>query len=115
MPTDFQGYPVPVALSPNTNAPYVTCVYNWAASLVIQFQQDAIGQNFFTKARQSFGIGTWTPGPISSASNEATSQSMELGEGMKNLTLADMQRCKDPYGRTAIEMLQTLGTLWGMN
>jgi hypothetical protein len=115
VPTDFQNYALPPTLSLNTNSPYVACVYNWAASLLIQFQPDAAGQNFFSTARTSYGIGTWVPGPISSVSNEATSQSMELGDGMKNLTFTDMQRAKDPYGRQALEFLQSIGTLWGLS
>jgi hypothetical protein len=93
---------------------YVAAVYNWAASYLIQFKQDPTGQVFFTNARSAFGITNFVPGVINSAHNEATSQTMTIGKGLQNMTLTDLQRVKDPYGRSALAILQDLGTLWGL-
>ena len=94
---------------------YTSAVYNWAASNLIQYQPDPTGQVFFTNARSSFGVSNFMAGVISSASNEATSQSMTVGKGLQNLSLIDLQRVKDPYGRQALAILQQLGTLWGLS
>jgi hypothetical protein len=102
------------ALSANTNNYYVDTVYNWAGSLLIQFQPDASGQTFWSKARTTFAVTNWVPGAIQSTSDEGTSQAMALGDGMKNLGFAEMQRAKDPYGRHCMEILQSIGPLWGL-
>jgi len=93
---------------------YTLAVYNWGASYLIQYQQDPSGQVYFSTLRQAFGINNFVPGVISTASNEATSQSMTVGHGLQNMTLTDLQRVKDPYGRAALAILQDLGTLWGL-
>jgi len=94
---------------------YTATVYNWAVSLIIQFQQDQEGQVFFANARKAYGVSNWLPGPIDAASDNGTSQHTALGRGMQNLTFSDMQRAKDPYGRTALGYLQQLGSLWGLS
>ena len=111
---DYASLWIPTELAALMPQLYVLAIYNWGASLVIQFQQDASGQVFFTNARSSFGVSNFVPGVINSASNEATSQSMTIGAGLQNMTLTDMQRVKDPYGRAALAILQDLGTLWGV-
>lgn len=124
MPDDDPGFEqtlafaqlwIPAEVKLFSPALYTAAVYNWAASLVIQYQPDQPDQVFFSKARNSFGITNFVPGVISAAHNEATSQSMTIGKGLSNLTLTDLQRVKDPYGRAALAILQDLGTLWGLN
>ena len=91
-----------------------SAVYNWAASSIIQFQPDITGQVYFQGLRTSFGATNFVPGVITTASNEATSDSVTAGKGLQNLQLIDLQRAKDPYGRQALAILQSLGTLWGL-
>ena len=105
---------IPDFLSPISPKLYTLAVYNWGASYLIQFQQDPAGQIYFSALRQSFGVNNFVPGVISSANNEATGQSMTIGHGLQNMTLTDLQRVKDPYGRAALAILQDLGTLWGL-
>jgi hypothetical protein len=93
---------------------YTLTVYNWAGSQLLQFQQDYTGQTFFAQARQSYGINNFSAGVINSASDVSTSESMTIGKGLQNLQLMDLQRIKDPYGRTALGFMQALGTLWGI-
>ena len=112
---DYANEWIPNQLAVYSPALYTAAIYNWAASLLIQFQPDQSGQVFFVNARKSFGIGNFVPGVISSASNEATSQSMTVGKGLSNMSLTDMQRVKDPYGRNALAILMDLGTLWGLS
>ena len=93
---------------------YTLTVYNWAGSQLLQFQQDYAGQNFFANARQGYGINNFTAGVINSASDVSTSESITIGKGLQNLQLMDLQRIKDPYGRTALGFMQSIGTLWGL-
>ena len=94
---------------------YTLTVYNWAGSQLLQYQQDIPGQTFFETARQKYGINNFVAGVIKEAADQATSQGMAIGHGLQNLTLVDLQRIKDPYGRQALAYLQTLGTLWGLS
>lgn len=112
---DYAGQWIPLDLSVYSPALFTAATYNWAASLLIQYQPDQEGQVFFTNARSAFNVSNFAAGVISSASNEATSQSMTVGKGLQNMTLTDLQRVKDPYGRAALAILQDLGTLWGLS
>jgi len=93
---------------------YTLTVYNWAGSQLLQFQQDQPGQTFFADARAAYGINSFVAGVISSASDVSTSESLAVGKGLQNLSLLDLQRVKDPYGRQAIAFMQAIGTLWGL-
>jgi hypothetical protein len=93
---------------------YTLTVYNWAGSTLIQFQQDYPGQNFFTTARQAYGINNFAAGVVQTASDVSTSESLAIGQGLQNLQLIDLQRIKDPYGRQALAWMQSIGTLWGL-
>jgi hypothetical protein len=39
---------------------------------------------------------------------------LSIGHGLRDLSLLDLQRIKDPYGRVALSYMQQLGTLWGL-
>ena len=112
---DYTKLWIPSYLNQISPQLYTLCTYNWAASYLIQYQQDPTGQVYFTNARQSFGVNNFVPGVIQSVSNEATSQSMAIGKGLQNMSLTDMQRVKDPYGRAALAILMDLGSVWGLN
>lgn len=94
---------------------YTLTVYNYAGSLLLQFQQDYRGQTFFANARASYGINNFVPGVVTSAADSTTSESLAVGVGLQNLQLIDLQRIKDPYGRQALAYMQSIGTLWGLN
>lgn len=94
---------------------YTLTVYNWGGSLLIQFQQDPTGFTFFTDARKSYGVNSFTAGVIEHAADASTSESMAIGQGLKNLDILSLQRIKDPYGRQAVAYMQSIGTLWGLS
>jgi len=93
---------------------YTLTVYNYAGSLLLQFQQDISGQTFFAQARASYGINSFVAGVINSAADASTSEGITVPVGLSNLSLLDLQRLKDPYGRQATSFMQTIGTLWGL-
>ena len=73
-------------------------------------QRDAVIETI----RKNFGVNNFTAGVITSASDNGTAESMAVGMGLQNLTLTDLQRLKDPYGRQALSWMQDIGTLWGL-
>jgi hypothetical protein len=94
---------------------YTLAVYNWAGSVILQFQQDYPNQVFFTQARIAFKLDNLCAGTIESASDNSTSGSYAIGAGLKNLDLICLQRIKDPYGRTALAYMQSEGSMWGIS
>jgi hypothetical protein len=93
---------------------YTLTVYNWAGSQVLQFQQDYVGQTYFATLRAQFGINNFIPGVVTSAGDVSTNETLAVGHGLRDLSLLDLQRIKDPYGRLALSYMQQLGTLWGL-
>lgn len=93
---------------------YTVAVYNFSGSVLIQWQQDYANQVFFADARQAYGINTFTAGVITTANDNGTGESMTVGKGLSNLDLTSLQRAKDPYGRQALAIMMSLGTLWGL-
>jgi len=105
---------VPLDFSTASPDIYTLTVYNWGGSQLLQFQQDYAGQTWFASARASYGINSFVAGVINSAADSSTSESLTVGKGLSNLSLIDLQRLKDPYGRQALAWMQTIGTLWGL-
>lgn len=93
---------------------YTYCVYDWGVSVLLQFQQDQAGQDYFTKLRADYGVYNLVAGVISATADEGTSTSLTVGRSLSDLSLQDLQRVKDPYGRNAIATLMSLGPLWGL-
>jgi hypothetical protein len=96
------------------------CVYYWGASVLINYGVDnpnaePPNNTFFADARKGYGVNNFVAGVITSASDQGTSESMAVGQGLQNLTLTDLERMKDPYGRQALAWMQSIGTLWGLS
>lgn len=105
VPLDFQNIP----------EIYTLCVYNYAGSLLLQNQQDQIGQTFFANARTAYGINSFVAGVINASNDVTTGESLSVGKGLQNLDINSLQLLKDPYGRQALSYMQMLGTLWGVS
>ena len=75
----------------------------------------AAAQGYFTAIRQSLGINNLALGVLQSSSDEGTSASYVVPDFLKNLSLADLQYIKDPYGRQYLAFAQRYGSLWGLN
>lgn len=93
---------------------YQQAVYNLAASILIQYTPDQPCMSYFAAYRQNSGIGSFTPGVISSSSDSSTSQSWVVPDFMKNLTLGDLQNLKNPYGMAYLAIAQDYGNIWGL-
>jgi hypothetical protein len=64
------------------------------------YQQDADGENilYFAYLRKKMDLAGFTPGVVTSTSDEVTSGSLLNPEFMKTLSMADMQTLKTPWG-----------------
>lgn len=93
---------------------YREAVYNLAASILIQYCPDQPGYTFFADYRKSHGIGAFTPGVITNSYDNGTGQSWLTPDFMKNLTLADLDNLKNPYGLAYLKIAQSYGAIWGL-
>jgi hypothetical protein len=94
---------------------YDQAVYNLGMSNLVEFATDQSGQTTFTTLRASYNIMGFVPGVISSTSDEGTSESLLNPDFMKQLTLADLQYIKTPWGRAYLAIAQRIGPVWGMS
>lgn len=101
----------------NTASPllFTAATYNWGVSLILEFQPDQSGENFFKVMRDKYKVNNFVPGVISSAADQATSESLTVGEALANMSIVDLQRAADPFGRRALGILMKLGPLWGLS
>ncbi|MDN0028655.1 MULTISPECIES: hypothetical protein [Serratia] len=90
---------------------YAQAVYNLAASFLINFGPTDV----FGELRNTLGINNFTAGVISASADESTSQTRVVSDALKNLSLADLQQLKDPYGRWYLAIAQQYGDLWGLS
>jgi len=92
---------------------YALAVYNLAGSNLLNFAQDLPGaaiipgsdppQPFFAYTRTKWNMTSFVSGVVSSTSDEGTSMSLVVPEQLKELTLANLQNLKDPYGRVYLQ------------
>jgi hypothetical protein len=104
---------------------YALAVYNLAGSNLLNFAQDLPGaaivpgsdpaQPFFAYTRAKWNMTSFVSGVVQSASDEGTSKSLVVPEQLQQLTLANLQNLKDPYGRVYLQFAQDYGTLWGLS
>lgn len=95
---------------------YREAVYNLATDYLINWAPDQTGGNdYFTKLREAYSITAFTAGVIQATADEGTSESMLVPDFFKQITLADLQNLKTPYGRAYLAIAQRAGTLWGLS
>jgi hypothetical protein len=94
---------------------YCFAVYLLATSFLINWCPDQPGQTFFVDLRKSWNISGFVGGIVSSTADQGTSESMDMPDFIKGLTLAQLQAIKDQFGRQWLAMSQDLGPVWGIS
>ena len=94
---------------------YSQAVYNLGGDLLINYAQDQAGQTYFAGLRKTFHTNDFIAGVVENASDQSTSDGLHIPESLSNLTLADLQNLKTPYGRTYLSLAQKVGSLWGLS
>ncbi|HEY0181253.1 MAG TPA: hypothetical protein VGC09_00460 [Rhodopila sp.] len=93
---------------------YVRAVYNLAGDVLVNIAPDQAGQKYFTILRQNLGLTAFVPGVIQSSADSSTSESLMVPDALKNMTLADLQNLKTPWGREYLGIAQSVGSIWGL-
>ena len=98
---------------------YTQAVYNLGADIIVNIAQDDPNlpppdNTYWTTLRQSLGVNNFIPGFINAANDEDTSAALLVPLGLQNLTLADLQNLKTPWGRAYLQIAQSVGSMWGL-
>lgn len=96
---------------------YNQAVYNLAGDILMNYAPDVVPTvpyggtklPFFAFMRQKFNINGFVSGVISSASDEGTGDSLVVPDSLAQLTLADLQNLKTPWGRAYLSIAQKWG------
>jgi len=105
---------------PNYPSQYAYAVYNYAADRMINFAQDdpinpymypgSIPPTpYFQFLRDKFKIDSFVSGVITFAQDVTTSASYLVPDWMKNMSMADLQNLKTPWGRAYMAIAQQYG------
>jgi hypothetical protein len=94
---------------------YTIAVYNFGADRLLNFGLDEPGQCFFKDTRAALGLNSFSSGLISASADQGTSQSFEVIEAAKRMTITDLQMLRTPYGRVYLDIAQSYGSnIWGL-
>lgn len=101
---------------------YTVMVYNLAGATLIDIAVDPDGApiykdglTYFNYLRKDWGITSFVGGTIQSTSDEGTSESLNVPENLKNLTLQDLNLLKTPWGRVYLQYAEKYGTIIGLS
>jgi hypothetical protein len=108
----LQQVPTP---APNQGLIYMLAVYNLGASNLLNWFPDTPPSTFFADARKGYGINSFVAGVVTASSDEGTSNSLTTPEWASNLTIANLQQLKDPFGRQYLAFAADYGSLWGIS
>jgi hypothetical protein len=93
---------------------YNQAVYNLGGDYLLNWAPDQTGSSYFANLRKTMNLNSFTAGVIQASADSSTSESKLTPEFMKELTLANLQQLKTPYGRWYIQIAQAYGTNWGL-
>lgn len=104
---------------------YALAVYNLATDRLINFAPDQPNadpmpgsnppQKFFAYARKEYNVYGFVSGAVQSTNDNGTGGSFVVPEQLNQLTLADLQNLKTPWGRAYLGIAQSYGpSIWGV-
>jgi hypothetical protein len=98
---------------------YTQAVYNLGGDILVNMAQDDSNlpppfNTYWADLRNSFGLNNFMPGIINAANDIDTSAASMIPLGLQNLTLADLQNLKTPWGRQYLMFAQSVGSMWGL-
>jgi hypothetical protein len=100
---------------------YTIAVYNLGGDFLCNIAQDDTSTppgtypTYWADLRNSLNLNSFVPGLVNAANDEDTSAATMVPLGMQNLTVADLQTLKTPWGRTYMGIAQSVGSMWGLS
>lgn len=98
---------------------YTQAVYNLAGDYLVNIAQDDPNlappdNTYWADLRNAMSINSFIPGLINATNDEDTSAALLTPLGLQNLTIADLQNLKTPWGRVYMGIAQSVGSMWGI-
>ena len=90
---------------------YTVAVYNLGASFLVNYGTESV----FAEFRKEYGLNNFKAGVITGAGDNSTSAQRLVPDFFKDLSLADLQMLKDPWGRCYLMIAQQFGSLWELS
>jgi hypothetical protein len=105
---------------PGYPSQYAYAVYNYAADRMVNFAQDDPDNPYnypgvvpptpyFQYLRSKFGLDSFVSGVITYAADVTTSASYAVPDWMKDMSMADLQTLKTPWGRAYMAIASQYG------
>lgn len=99
---------------------YTQAVYNLGGDILVNIAQDnpdlpPPNNTYWADLRNTMQINNFIPGLINATNDEDTSAALLTPLGLQNLTLADLQNLKTPWGRVYMGIAQSVGSMWGIS
>lgn len=122
LPADsvWPGYAFNQAMALVLNVPtvsgleYTLAVYNCGGHILIRITPDIQGSDFFAQLRSNYEILKPWSGMPSSTSDQGTSASFSVPDGIANLSIGDLNFYRTPWGREYLSYAQDFGSIWGL-
>lgn len=105
--------------NPIYSSQYALAVYNLGGDRLIALTPDVVPPYnypgvippvpYFQYLRDQFKIDTFVTGVVTYTSDVSTATSLQVSDWMKNLTLADLENLKTPWGRRYMAIAQQYG------
>jgi len=94
---------------------YTQAVYNLGGDTLVNIAQDTPPNTYWSSLRTSFQLNSFVPGLVNATNDEDTSAALITPLSLQNITLADLQNLKTPWGRQYLAIAQSTGTSWGVS
>lgn len=94
---------------------YSIAVYNLATAFLVDWASDVPPSTYFADARIKFGTGNFIPGLIINTGDESDNVAIMIPDSLKQLSLANLQQLKTPWGRAYLGIVQMIGNIWGLS
>ena len=115
----YDGY------DPTMPSEYARAVYNLGGDRLVNYAPDLPGAPtvpggnpplpYFASMRRTLNLTGFQSGVVQSTSDETDSVTMVVPEALSQLTLADLQNIKTPWGREYLAIAQQYGpSIWGL-
>jgi hypothetical protein len=99
---------------------YTLAVYNCAGHIQVEITPDQIvngtSRQFFADKRKEYGLLMPSFGVVQTSSDQSSSTTLAVPDGLAQLTIQDLGFMKTPWGREYLAYAQDYGpTVWGLS
>lgn len=99
---------------PTSPSIYAWAVYNLGGHFLVEIAPDVPGSTYWEDLRDKLKIYSFTPGLMTGAADQGTSQTMKIPSQLDGLTMMGLELLKTPWGRRYLAIAGQWGAIWGL-